>query len=377
MGIGSGLQRAQSFLLLATGLYRISHLAVGLVGLAHGRSGGRPVGWLLMATAVGCTVLVFGAARSHGWLRAPHVVADVVLVGCALPFAAYFWAGMRETPAIGWAMLLGGSSSGLAAIGLTRWPAAAAVLAIAAIHVVGYRMTGAGVAVIGAHTNAVLSSAAITWLLWRYVRRQGTLLDAANELAVTAEAGRVRYAERIAHHRALHDTVLATLTTIARGGVDANSDPVRSRCAREAAYLRRLIQRSAEEEGPAPGLAAALEGAVRAAEDLELKVTARYHDLPSVPPEVVSALADAVAEALNNVQRHARTGRAFLTAARHGDGVLVTVVDRGAGFAPGAVAAGHVGLAQSVHARMREAGGFAEVDSAPGEGTVVELRWPR
>lgn len=377
MRIGSGLQRAQSFLVLATLLYRTSHLVVGLTGVVRSPHG-RPVSWLLISAAVVCSVLAFAPARSGGWFRRPVVVADVLVVGCALPFAAYFWAGARDTPAIGWVMLLGGSSSALAAVGLSRWPAAGAIALIAVTHVIGYRVTGAGAAVVVGHTNSVLSSAAIAWVLWWYVRRQGHLLDAATEQAMAAEAERVRYAERMAHHRALHDTVLATLTTIARGGVDANSDHVRARCAREAAYLRRLIQRSEDEEGSVPGLGAALEGAVRAAEDLELKVTAQYHDLPALPREVVAALADAVGEALNNVQRHAGTGHAFLTAAGLGDGVTVRIVDQGAGFAPGDChTAGRLGLAQSVHARMREAGGRAEVDSAPGEGTVVELLWPR
>lgn len=228
------------------------------------------------------------------------------------------------------------------------------------------------------HLNAVLSSAVMAWVFWWYLRRRGALLDAAQSRAVTAEAARARQAERTAHHAALHDTVLATLTTIAAGRVDANAAPVRERCAREAAYLRRLVQQ--EEDAPRrrggadPGatavtaVGAALEAAVRSAECLGLRVAARYHALPAVPREVAAALEAAVCEALNNVRSHAGTGEAFLTAVGDGDGNLaVTVVDRGAGFDPAAAGgSGGTGLRRSVYARMTAIGGFARVhDTCP------------
>ncbi|MFE6134333.1 sensor histidine kinase, partial [Streptomyces sp. NPDC056437] len=213
-------------------------------------------------------------------------------------------------------------------------------------------------------------------VFWWYLRRQGHALDAATAQAVAAEAGRARYAERIAHHRALHDTVLATLTAIARGHADADAPPVRERCAREAAYLRRLIQQHAEEER-APSTAAAMERAVRSSENLGLRVSAQYDNLPEIPAHAAEALADATTEALNNVLRHAGTGQACVTVVGEGGGerVVVTVVDQGVGFEPDTVVKG-LGLRSSVHLRMSEAGGAAVVDSAPGEGTRIELRWP-
>lgn len=374
MRIGSGLQRAQAFLVLATMLYRGSHLTVGFLAVVQHQRG-RPVSWTLLAAAVASSVLVYGTARARGWFDRRLVAADVLVTGCALPFLAYAWAGTRDAPSIAWVMLLGGSASGVAAVTFGRWTAVGAVVLIAVTHVAGYRMAHAGMAVIGGHTNAVVSSAVMTSVFWWYLRRQGSLLDAATEQAMTAEAERARYAERIAHHRALHDTVLATLTTIAGGGVDANSEQVRRRCGREAAYLRRLIQQTADGETN-PEVGAALERAVRGAEDLDLKVTAQYHDLPTVPPGVAAAFGDAVTEALNNVLRHAGTGHAYLTATGHDGHLVVTVVDRGAGFDPARTRDGGFGLRRSVHARMREIGGSATVDSAPDEGARVELRWP-
>jgi signal transduction histidine kinase len=55
--------------------------------------------------------------------------------------------------------------------------------------------------------------------------------------------------------------------------------------------------------------------------------------------------------------------------------LVVRVVDRGAGFTV-ADATGGAGINESIHARMREIGGVAVVESSVGTGTCVELRWP-
>ncbi|MEU3302252.1 ATP-binding protein [Streptomyces sp. NPDC006678] len=373
MSGGPGFHRARTFMVLATGLYRASHLVVGVLAVVQHQRGS-VLSWAGLAVALSVSLLVFGTARSRGWFGTWPPLVDVVLVGCLLPFAVY--AGGANRPAdLAWAMLLGGSASAVAAVAFVRPVAVAgAVAALVATHTAGYWPTGADVAVIAAHLNAIVSSAVLARVFWWYLRRQGTLLDAATEQALAAEAGRARYAERIAHHRALHDTVLATLTAIASGRADADALPVRVRCAREAAYLRRLVQQQAEEDCD-PGTAAAIERAVKSAESLGLRVSAQYHGPADVPAHAADALGQAAAEALNNVLRHAGTGRACVTVTGDGRRVVVTVVDRGVGFDPRVVPEG-LGLRFSVGARMRESGGAADVDSAPGEGTRVELRWP-
>lgn len=279
--------------------------------------------------------------------------------------------GGTEVALYGWLFLLGGSVSAVAGVALAPRPAVGAVLLLlgttpaAYLWVIGQE-AAPGFALVG-HLNSVVSSAVMARVFWWYLRRQGTQLDEAKDRALTAEAARARQAERIAHHRALHDTVLATLTTIATGRVDANAPLMRERCARDAAYLRRLIQReddpeAAGAEAAEVAVGTALEEAVHSAECLGLKVTAQYHELPAVPGPVAAALAAAVSEALNNVRCHAATGQAFLTAVGVGEGVSVTVVDRGAGFDPRALG----GAARRTGPRQ-----------GPGCGAPSTPGWPR
>lgn len=186
---------------------------------------------------------------------------------------------------------------------------------------------------------------------------------------------RVRSLDRsrqVEQRRILHDTALATLTAIATGALDSRADDVRARCARDAAYLRLLVQGGRlDEAGPAATLAEAARDAV----GMGLRVHSRLAPLPTdLDPAVVTAVAMAAREALNNVQRHAGTGEAWLTAAAEDRRVVVRVVDRGAGFRH--PAPGGSGVQNSILARMLDVGGSARIESTPGEGTLVELTWP-
>jgi signal transduction histidine kinase len=94
-----------------------------------------------------------------------------------------------------------------------------------------------------------------------------------------------------------------------------------------------------------------------------------------VPAVVGKAVEGAVGEALENVRRHSGTDRAVVRLLAEPARVVVTVSDSGRGFDPATVPASRHGLVLSVRERMARAGGRAEVRSAPGVGTVVQLEW--
>ncbi|MGE7387872.1 sensor histidine kinase [Streptomyces sp. NPDC004126] len=368
----------------ATALFRLAHLIAAAGVVLDGRVDGRSLALLACVCAV--SLVLYVPALVRGWFSAPGVWADVLVTGCALPWVAVAVIGEGDAVAPhGWLMVQSLSAAATAVVAF-RWRGAALAVALLlatspAVHAVLPEPDPAGVL---DHFSAVASCVALAGGGWWYTRRQGLLLDAAHDRAVALEAARARQAERTAHHAALHDTVLATLTTIGAGRVDANAPAVRERCAREAAYLRRLVESEEGQDrayGPPPGGAAgtraALEEAVHRAEALGLTVRARFHAVPELPREVCEALAAAVSEALNNVSRHAGTGTAHVTAVGGAEGgVEVTVADRGTGFDVSGPGGRGTGLRRSVRGRLAAVGGAASVDSHPGEGTVVELRWP-
>jgi signal transduction histidine kinase len=102
--------------------------------------------------------------------------------------------------------------------------------------------------------------------------------------------------------------------------------------------------------------------------------------MAEIPDAVATALAFAVRESLANVAQHAGTAEAWVEVSAvigpaDRGGVEVTVRDRGAGFEPAHVDPARLGLRRSIVERVADRGGQAAVHSAPGEGTVVTLRW--
>jgi signal transduction histidine kinase len=214
-------------------------------------------------------------------------------------------------------------------------------------------------------------------------------LDAAAAAASEQYAILARNIERREHERLLHDTVLNTLTALARDGAD---DPTRavSRCRQDVALIEEAL-------GDQDGLAA---GASREPRDLADALLAVVADLrgrglivhvdidgeeePVVPARVTAAVANATREALSNVAAHAGTGEAWVqvlqtTSAGQAGApgrVEVIVRDQGAGFDLARIDRTRLGLRRSIAERIADCGGQAAVWSTPGHGAVVRMSWP-
>ena len=189
-------------------------------------------------------------------------------------------------------------------------------------------------------------------------RRAGAA-DAALDLA-DREAGAefvalTRSTERREHDRLLHDTVLNTLTALARGG-DSPAGEVRARCRHDVTLMEYALRDTgaADEEalGPCGGLVIGIEAVAAELRDRGLTVHVEVpgrvpalaggggplsEDWPEVPVPVATALAHAVREALANVASHAGTGEAWVglrlgaAAGLEPGGLEVTIRDEGPG----------------------------------------------
>jgi signal transduction histidine kinase len=93
--------------------------------------------------------------------------------------------------------------------------------------------------------------------------------------------------------------------------------------------------------------------------------------------DALAALGAATREALINAAKHSGAPSADLYTEVTAERVQVFVRDRGVGFDPAAVPGDRRGLRDSLTGRLARLGGTAEIRSAPGEGTEVELVLPR
>lgn len=212
-----------------------------------------------------------------------------------------------------------------------------------------------------------------------YLARLAAQAQAALEHGTRLQAA-ARERDRLA--RDIHDSVLQVLSRVQRQGLAAGGEAAElGRLAGEQeAALRALVGMGAADAEPAAGIrdmrvlisAVAWTGTTVAAPATPVLLPARAAD------ELLLALR----AALDNVARHCPPGTGiWILIEDEPDAVTITLRDDGPGFASGrldeATAAGRLGVAQSILGRIEELGGRAQVRSAPGEGTEVELRVPR
>jgi len=122
--------------------------------------------------------------------------------------------------------------------------------------------------------------------------------------------------------------------------------------------------------------------AERSVRDFENKTNARIAltttgESVDIPLPVKIALYRLIQESLANGFRHGGSTLQRVSVAQHGDQLAITVSDNGAGFEQGAgtATAGHLGLT-GMRERVEILGGSFNLQSAPGQGTVIEASLP-
>ena len=98
--------------------------------------------------------------------------------------------------------------------------------------------------------------------------------------------------------------------------------------------------------------------------------------VPEVPPDVAPELLRIVQESLANVARHAQAAHVWVRLEANEGGLRLTVQDDGIGFGPGlnAERPGAYGI-RGMRERAQQIGAELEIQSAPGQGTLVGVEW--
>ncbi len=356
----------------ALAVFRIAALGYATLRVAKNfQAYAHPVlAWTVIAVMAAWTVLTISGYRQARWRGWPLLVADLVVTAACL----------LVSPAI-----LG--PSGLA-LGIANIPVAWIACPVLAWAISGGRRRGVIAAVImgicnlisfGSVRGASLDSPVLLILAGLAVGHVARLsVDAQERLqrATELEAAN-RERERLA--RGIHDSVLQVLALVQRRGAELGGEAAElGRLAGEQESALRMLVGTAP-AGPRDGeldLRAALG---RYASSTVALVTPAHPVL--LPAGIAEELTLAVAAALANVEQHcAPETQAWVLVETEDAGVTVTVRDEGPGIAPGrldeAVAAGRLGVPQSIQGRVRDLGGTVVITSAPGQGTEVELRIP-
>ena len=302
-------------------------------------------------------------------------LACVLAVTRSLPIAAPGDALARMHPMLGWYFVVVAA----AAVVLTRRWRFTFVMALAPLLVMVNAMAIGELQFVSVE-DVMLDTAtnlatigALTWLL--------RLAEASDASGAQQRAQAVELAARQASTRAqheansfIHDHILSALIAVANGLPD--------RAALRASARQALDSLSTGTAVAGPVTARTLLNDVAGrvgsmAGDIRTDVLlSREHE---IPPEVAQAITEAMLEAVRNSLRHAGsddvpvTRRVTLTS--DACGISIEVNDNGCGFDPAVAGRGRHGVSGSIIARMQDVGGRATVDSVPGGGACVTLRW--
>ncbi|HXV71894.1 MAG TPA: PspC domain-containing protein [Acidimicrobiia bacterium] len=196
-----------------------------------------------------------------------------------------------------------------------------------------------------------------------WVRR--LLMDLGEE-----RSERIRQEERAEVAAHLHDSVLQTLALIQR-----TDDPQRMAilARHQETELRDWLYGTAPLDGVDLVSTALKQAATRVEGDFQIPIdVVSVGDVPV--DERTRAVVAAASEAMVNAAKHSGADRMSLFLEVE-DGLLeVYVTDQGKGFDVDTIPRDRKGISESIRSRMEKAGGTAQIESEPGEGTEVLLR---
>lgn len=302
-------------------------------------------------------------------------VACVLAATRLLPIAAPGDALARMHPMLGWYFVIAAAG----AVVLTRRWRFIFVVALAPLLLM-VNATAIGELQFVSVEDVMLDMAtnlatigALTWLL-----RLAETSDAsgAQQRAQAVELA-ARQASTRAQHEAnsfIHDHILSALIAVANGLPDRAALRDSARQALDSLSVGMAVVSPVTARtllNDVAGRVGVMAGDVRT--DV---VLTREHEIPS---EVAQAITEATLEAVRNSLRHAGSDDApvtrRVTLTSDACGISIEVSDNGCGFDPAVAGRGRHGVSGSIIARMQDVGGRATVDSVPGGGACVTLRW--
>lgn len=204
-------------------------------------------------------------------------------------------------------------------------------------------------------------------------------LDRAIESDVAHEVG-IRISQTQAR---VHETILNTLTAVARGGLPETPEIEQQMSAKasESAKVLRDISRQLP-EGQPPSFSGLLEAmSDLLAEFGAREITVSFEgDIEASPPDQAKdAIAAATREALNNILRHAHAKHVSIKVKNSQfDRFRVVIKDDGTGFNIGGLGTARpgYGLTSILGTDLETVGARARVRSSTGEGTEVLIEHP-
>jgi len=365
-------------------VFFVQAVPIAVFQAAHGheqRQWTQLVGLLLFIT-LAATCL---AAISQRWVRltAGSFAAVYVLAVATWPLANR--TPLEPADGAHWLYYLLTVATALAAIALpARYATIYLFVASAGYAFAGFTTSDGGTtreqALLEAFYSVMLGGAIL--VIIAMLRQASTAVDRAQAAAFDSYAEAVRQhateVERVKVDAIVHDSVLTTLLSAARA-TTAESQALAARMAANAIGHLREAAVITPDDGSTVPIATIAREVAAAARTTGVPFDIRIAELPalSIPLAAAEAVQSAAAQAMVNSGQHAgQPGVRWVSIRAVGSAVVVEVGDTGIGFVLDDVPLERLGLRVSILEQLHNAGGAAEIDTQPGEGTIVVIRWP-
>jgi signal transduction histidine kinase len=277
-------------------------------------------------------------------------------------------------------------ATALAAIAFEVRLAAVYLVAIPLIYAI-IRITPAGgeVGVVRASLDSLyaLFLGGVITIIFTMLRTAATAVDRAQQMALERYSHAVRQhaieAERVQVDAIVHDSVLTTLLSAARAYSPEAKELAATMAGNAIGHLREAVAVAPDSDAMVPaGVLASRISEAASTMSQPFDVSSARIGRATLPIPVAEAMYSAAVQGMVNSLQHAGSGvRRWVEVRGLGHGAIqVQVGDDGSGFEPATVPTERLGVRVSIVERMSSAGGHAEVESSPGGGTTVTLRWP-
>ena len=343
--------------------------------------------WIVVPALFGWLFVTLGLSIAQVWVRGAHGTFAILylLALVSWPFAVI--PGADIFAGIHWLNYLITVATAMAAIAFsTTWATIYLFSAPIIYLVVRATPQGGGASLQGAVLEgvyAILLGGAVL-ILATMLRQAASNVDTAQATAIDRYGHAVRQhateVERVQVDSIVHDSVLTTLISAARAYTPEAMELAATMAGNAIGHLRDAALVSPD-DGTTVRLSSVAErisDAARAlASPFELRV--RSVGTRSMPVQAAEAVYSAAVQAMVNSLQHAGENGVTRWVAVRGvppGGIEVVVGDTGAGFALHTVPNERLGVRISIIERIANAGGRAVIQSAPGEGTIVSIRWP-
>ncbi|TRW86200.1 ATP-binding protein [Mycolicibacterium sp. 018/SC-01/001] len=335
-----------------------------MIALADPKSGMTLAGQCLVAALLGWSLYRL-ATQSHGPVVTAVDVASTIAICFGIPLLVHdplFQLSNSAPQAIAGTAVISFAVSLPALLTFAITLVIAGAYAVGAAEVVGWGEVGS--------IRAVYYFA-LQWTTASLIRfmllRVAAAVDQARRARESAETARaVEEGVRVFAREQmalLHDTAASTLLIVGQG-VDLPANRLADQARRDLDILER---------GPWCSTSTPLElvSALRAVSNFaRTRTVIEGRATVWLDGSIAHAVIAATRETLNNIDRHARAKQVRIVVGSES----LSLIDDGIGFDQADVSRRH-GITESIVGRMYRVGGSATVTSAPGRGTIVDLRW--